>query len=146
MQFIDISQLPLTVRQSQNYPDQKIEKLQKENNDLKKENNELKKENNVLKKENNDLKKEINELKNKKEKDFCVVFDKEGQAFYYPIICNKTDTFEIIEKKIYQKHPEFLDTTDRNIFKFRSKPISDKTKTLEELGIIYGDLIVLENE
>ena len=36
MQFIDISQLPLTVRQSQNYPDQKIEKLQKENNDLKK--------------------------------------------------------------------------------------------------------------
>ena len=142
MQFIDISQLPLIFRESQNYTsnsDQNIEKLQKENN-------ELKKENNVLKKENNDLKKEINELKNKKEKDFCVIFDKEGQAFYYPIICNKTDTFEIIENKIYQKHPEFLDTIDKNTFKFRSKPISDKTKTLEELGIIYGDLIILENE
>ena len=143
MQFIDISQLPLTVRQSQNYPDQKIEKLQKENNDLKKENNDLKKENNDLRKKNNDLEKENNELKNK---NFCVVFDKEGQAFYYPIICNKTDTFEIIENKIYQKHPEFLDTKDRNTFKFRSKSISDKSKTLEELGILYGDLIILDNE
>ena len=132
LQFIDVSQLP---------PLPQFENIKHHYNNP--HNNNTGQNLEHLANENEALKLKIEELKIK---EFCVVFDKIGESFNFPIICNKTDTFKSVEEKFYDRYPEFLDTRDKNTFKVNGKTILDKSKTLEELNINYGNIIILENE
>ena len=137
LQFIDVSQLPDLpqfehIKNPSKYPDNK------KNDDL------------INKKDNNTDNKKDNNTDDKKDNNtdnnFCIIFDNRDHTLNYPIICKKTDTFESVEQKFYSKYTEFSENADKNTFTVRTRPISDKSKTLEELGFKYGDLIILENE
>ena len=94
-------------------------------------------------KKNDDLN---NIIDNNTDDHFCIIFDNREHTLNYPIICKKTDTFESVEQQFYSKYTEFSENKDKNKFTVRTRPISDKSKTLEKLDIRYADLIILENE
>ena len=128
LQFIDVSQLPDLpqfehIKNPPKYTDDK------KNDDL------------IIKKDIN-----TDNKKDNTDDHFCIIFDNRDHTLNYPIICKKTDTFESVEQKFYSKYTEFSENKDKNKFTVRTRPISDKSKTLEELGFKYGDLIILENE
>ena len=135
LQFIDVSQLP-------DLPQFEHIKNPKKNDELinKIDNNT---DNNTDNKKDNNP---DNNPDNNTDNHFCIIFDNRDHTLNYPIICMKTDTFESVEQKFCKKYTEFSENKDKNNFTVRTRPISDKSKTLEELGIKYGDLIILENE
>ncbi len=125
LQFIDVSQLPdLPQFEHIKNPPKYIDDIK--NDDL--------------------INKKDNKKDNNTDDHFCIIFDNREHTLNYPIICKKTDTFESVEQKFYSKYTEFSENIDKNTFTVRTRPISDKSKTLEELGFKYGDLIILENE
>jgi hypothetical protein len=58
----------------------------------------------------------------------------------YSLICKNTDTFNIIEKKVYEEYKEFYET--ENYFTVNGRKIN-KNKTLAENNIHNNDIIVL---
>ena len=76
-------------------------------------------------------------LKNMINIKFCSVY----QDIDYYVICNRNDKFYIIEEKLYEKYPEYLDT--ENYFMVNGIKIN-KYKTIEQNKIKNGDMIVLK--
>jgi len=58
----------------------------------------------------------------------------------YSLICKNNDTFNIIEKKVYEEYKEFYET--ENYFTVNGKKIN-KYKTLDENNIHNNDIIIL---
>ena len=58
----------------------------------------------------------------------------------YSLICKNTDTFNIIEKMVYDEYKEFYET--ENYFTVNGKKIN-KYKNLEENNIHNNDVIIL---
>ena len=95
--------------------------------------------------------KEINELKIKLsrfpfelkegEKLMTVNFISADQKVqHYSVICKNTDTFNVLEKKLYEDYKEFYET--ENYFTFNGKKIH-KLKNLDENNIKNNDIIML---
>ena len=95
--------------------------------------------------------KEINELKIKLsrfpfelkegEKLMTVNFISADQKVqHYSLICKNTDTFNVLEKKLYEDYKEFYET--ENYFTFNGKKIH-KLKSLDENNIRNNDIIML---
>ena len=61
---------------------------------------------------------------------------------HFAIACIGTETFSVVEEKLYKKYPEYRETDNR----FMSKGIMIKRfKTINENGIKNGDIILLVN-
>ena len=94
--------------------------------------------------QNND---ELNELKSKigfdlkkEEKLMTIIFISFDEQIYYSVICKNTDKFNRIEELLYEKYPEFK--ISENYFFHQEKKIN-RFNTIEENGIKYSDLIIL---
>ena len=148
----------------------RIEILENENKKLKEELNNQININNINKEEEEKLKlskanfdtkdevfkamlekdKEIKELKekikrlpfelNENEKLISVIFTNSKKEFYYSIICKNTERFSAIETKLYDKFPQFGETT--NYFLVDGKKIIPH-KTLEDNHINDSSIIIL---
>jgi len=133
------------------------EKAKKFEDELKKlENLEQNLDNNIVSKESLmktilEKDKELNELKQKLsrypfelkdgEKLMTVnIISNDQKVQNYSIICKNTDTFNIIEKKLYEDFKEFYET--ENYFTFNGKKIH-KLKSLDENNINNNDVIIL---
>jgi CRISPR/Cas system-associated protein endoribonuclease Cas2 len=64
------------------------------------------------------------------------------QNIIYSIICKNTDNFKEIEKRFYEKYPEYRNT--KNYFIVNGKEI-DKTKNLDENKIKNSDIITIKS-
>ena len=96
----------------------------------------------ILKKDN-----EIEDLKLNKlsdlEKDenlMVIIFTTLEEKFYYPIICRKTDIFNTIENKLYEKYPAYKES--KNLFKANGINVIN-AKSLEENNIGNNDIVTL---
>ena len=76
------------------------------------------------------------------EKIISVIFNSFDEDIYYSIICKNTDNFKEIEKKFYEKYPEYKNT--KNYFIVNGKEI-DKTKNLDENKIKNSDIITIKS-
>ena len=94
---------------------------------------------------------EINNLKNindknkiarikSKEEIIAIFFTSIREDIFRPISCKKTDTFEKIEKKIFNEYPEYK---DYNTFLTVNGNKIKRFKTLEENGIKDGNIIII---
>lgn len=154
-EFINIEDLPDKVEIIKTL-NGKIRSLERERNSsnnseeinrLRKENNDLKKQNNDLIEKNNGLKEEIKNLKNKTNGSndlISVIFVNRAQVILCSIICNKKDIFKNIEKKFFEKNPEYSEFESVN-YTVRSNPI-DKEKSLEDNNIRNSDLIQTDKD
>ena len=130
-EFININDLPVP-------PVEIIRKLEEKVLTLEKKNHELTKE-------NEELKKELENYKNKNEnsKDcISVIFMAGDQNAHCSLICNKNDDFKTIEKRFYDKYPDYKETESENTFSVRNNNI-DRSKTLEDNSIRDSDIIML---
>ena len=76
------------------------------------------------------------------EKIISVIFNSFDEKIYYSIICKNIDNFKEIEKKFYEKYPEYKNT--KNYFIVNGKEI-DKTKNLDENKIKNSDIITIKS-
>jgi hypothetical protein len=76
------------------------------------------------------------------EKIISVIFSSLDQNIYHSIICKNTDIFKKLEKKFYEKYPEYKNT--KNYFILNGKEI-DKTKNLDENKIKNSDIITIKS-
>ena len=76
------------------------------------------------------------------EKIISIIFNSFDEDIYYSIICKNTDNFGQIEKKFYDKYPQYRNT--KNYFIVNGKEI-DKTKNLDENKIKNSDIITIKS-
>ena len=76
------------------------------------------------------------------EKLISVIFISVDQKIHYSIICKNTDIFKKLEKKFYEKYPEYKNT--KNDFIVNGKKIN-KTKNLDENKIKNSDIITIKS-
>ena len=67
-----------------------------------------------------------------------IIFSSMEEDIIFPIICNNTDNFKIVENMFYEKYPE--NKNYNNIFKVKGRKINE-SKNLEENGINNNDII-----
>ena len=70
-----------------------------------------------------------------------VIFISFDEKVHISIICKKTDDFARLEKIVYDKYPEYLDS--QNYFMVDGKKIN-RFKNLEENNINDNDIIILK--
>ena len=75
------------------------------------------------------------------EKIISVIFNSFDENIYYSIICKNTDNFKEIEKKFYEKYPEYKNA--KNQFILNGKEIN-KNKNLDENKIKNSDIITFK--
>ena len=75
------------------------------------------------------------------EKITSVIFNSLDENILYSIICKNTDNFKEIEKKFYEKYPEYKNT--KNCFISNGKKI-DSSKNLDENKIKNSDIITFK--
>ena len=76
------------------------------------------------------------------EKQISIIFQcTDNQAVHYPVICKENQKFSEVEKLLYEKFPQYKKTIN---FFICNGIIIDKTKTLKENKIIYGDVIIMK--
>ena len=75
------------------------------------------------------------------EKLISVIFISSDQKVHYSVICKKTDKFNIIENKLYEEYPEYLES--ENYFIVNGNKIN-KYKSLEFNKIKNNDIIMLK--
>jgi hypothetical protein len=75
------------------------------------------------------------------EKIISVIFNSYDQNILCSIICKNTDNFKKIEKKFYEKYPEYKNT--KNSFISNGKKI-DSSKNLDENKIKNSDIITFK--
>jgi len=83
----------------------------------------------------------INNLKNEKDLLMSIIFISSDENIISSFICKNTDTFDILEKKFYEKYSEYKDLD--NIFISNGRKIN-KNKSLEENKIKNNDIIFLQ--
>ena len=71
-----------------------------------------------------------------------VIFVSSDQKVHYSVICKNTDKFNIIENKLYEEYPEYLES--ENYFIVNGNKIN-KYKSLELNKIKNHDIIMLKN-
>lgn len=69
-----------------------------------------------------------------------VIFTSADGRFYYSLICKNTDKFNIIENKLYEIYPEYLETVNSFLCKGN---LINKAKTFQQNKINYSDIILL---
>ena len=74
------------------------------------------------------------------EKLISVIFTSSDQTMHYSMICKNTGTISDLEKKLYKKFPNFIDSD--NIFLCKGTVIN-RNKSLESYKIKNGDVIVI---
>ena len=91
--------------------------------------------------------KELKEINGKNKNDLNyidnlipVIFQSIDYKIHYAFICKKTDKFHIIEEKLYEKYPEYIES--ENYFTVNGIKIN-KYKTFEQNNIKYSDIILL---
>jgi len=77
---------------------------------------------------------------NKDEKLMTVIFISDAQDILYSLICKNTDKFNVIENRLYEAFPQYLES--ENYFIANGKKIN-KSKSLEENNIKFSDVIIL---
>ena len=75
------------------------------------------------------------------EKLISVIFVSLDQKVHYSVICKNTDKFNIIENKLYEEYPEYLES--ENYFIVNGNKIN-KYKSLEFNKIKNNDIIMLK--
>ena len=127
------------INEEKNY----INKIKTEllNNSLSK-NKELIEEIKIKENKINEIKSTISIEIKSNEKIISVIFNSFDEDICHSIICKNTDNFKKIEKKFYEKYPEYRNT--KNYFVLNGKEI-DKTKNLDENKIKNSDIITLNS-
>ena len=69
-----------------------------------------------------------------------VIFQSIDAKIHYAFICKKTEKFHLIEEKLYEKYPEYIE--DENYFTVNGVKIN-RYKTFEQNNIKYSDIILL---
>ena len=113
---------------------------------------ELKKKIDELNQNLTKISKEIKEIKDNKSKVqselesgeniISILIVSLDQKVTFPVSCKKTDIFNSIELKCYEKYPEYKETD--NFFMTKGYKIN-RNKTIEENNIKDGDTIILSN-
>ena len=96
-----------------------------------------------IQKKNNELEELKTKLPfnlNKDEKLMTVIFISDAQDIHYSLICKNTDKFNVIENRLYEAFPQYLES--ENYFIANGKKIN-KSKSLEENNIKFSDVIIL---
>ena len=133
-----------------------IQKLSSENNSLKnkiKSNNSQNNSEEIISlyKRNEELNKRVDDL-NEKLKRYPFILEKDEKilsiifacsSFHYSIICKNTDTIHKLETELYKKYPEFSETNNYFLCK---GDVAKKFKTLEELKLKNGDIIIIKQQ
>ena len=76
------------------------------------------------------------------EKIISIVIMSSDENIIFPILCKNTDIFNFVEKKFYEKYPEYKDLD--NYFILNGKRIR-KNKSLDENKIKNNDIIIIFN-
>ena len=71
-----------------------------------------------------------------------IIFISSDQNIISSFICKNTDTFDILEKKFYERYPEYKGLD--NIFILNGRKIN-KNKSLDENKIKSNDIITIFN-
>ena len=79
-------------------------------------------------------------IKEELKKYIPVIFQSVDGKIHCAFICKKTDIFNKIENKLYQKYPEYKDS--ENYFTIGGRK-SNKCRTFEENNVKYSDIILL---
>ena len=74
------------------------------------------------------------------EKLISIIFESSDQTMHYSMICKNTDTISVLEKRLYQEYPDFIDSD--NIFLSKGYAIN-RNKSFESYKIKNGDIIVV---
>ena len=77
---------------------------------------------------------------NEGEKLMCLIIQSTDSSVHFPIICKNTLKFYEVENLLYEKFPQYKETN--NFFMCNAK-IINRSNTLTENGIGYGDLILM---
>ena len=72
-----------------------------------------------------------------------VIIVSEDQKVHYSFICKDTEKFNIIENRLYEVYPEYIEK--ENYFTVNGSKIN-RFKTLKENGIKYSDIIMLNSK
>ena len=79
-------------------------------------------------------------IKEELKKYIPVIFQSVDGKIHCAFICKKTDIFNKIENKLYQKYTEYKDS--ENYFTLGGRKIN-KYRTFEENNVKYSDIILL---
>ena len=79
-------------------------------------------------------------IKEELKKYIPVIFQSVDEKINCAFICKKTDIFNMIENKLYQKYKEYKDS--ENYFTLGGRKIN-KCRTFEENNVKYSDIILL---
>ena len=74
------------------------------------------------------------------EKIMCVIFQNQEQSIHYPVICTNKMIFNNVTNKLFEEYPQYKESF--NFFLVNGNQIFP-SKTIEENGIKYGDVIML---
>ena len=74
------------------------------------------------------------------EKLISIIFESSDQTMRYSMICKNTNTLSDLEKKLYKKFPNFVDSD--NMFLCKGTMVN-RNKSLESYKIKNGDIIVV---
>ena len=78
------------------------------------------------------------------EKIISIVFTSVSQQINYSMVCKDTDTINKLEGELYKEYPALAET---NYYFICKGAVVNKFKTLKELNIKSGDIIIInENE
>ena len=69
-----------------------------------------------------------------------IMFFSTDQSIHYSVVCKLTDTFEKIEKKLIQEHPDLQNK--RLNYLFHGQVLTNKHKTLAQLKMKNADIII----
>ena len=131
---IKVKELNNKIKTYKNSNNEYIKKLKELEELIKLKNKEI----NNLKTNNNNNNE--NSFINSQEKIISIFFTSINEENYRTISCEKTDTFDKIEEKIFNEYPKYK---DYNVFLTVNGKVIESEKTLEENGIKDGNTIIV---
>ena len=133
---IKVKELNDKIKVYENSNNEYIKKLKELEELIKSQNKEI----NNLKKNSNTNNNNENKFIKSQEKIISIFFTSINEEIYRPISCEKADTLDKIEEKIYNEYPKYK---EYNIFLTVNGKVIESDKTLEENGIKDGNIIIV---
>ena len=92
---------------------------------------------------------ELNEILKKekilKDNTISIIIISYDENIFFPIVCQKSDKFEDLEKEIYKKYPEYEDKFNIFYLNEKNEKIIIKNESLDKNNINNGNIIKFKN-
>ena len=118
-----------------------FKKIEHLNDELEKQKNKIDQNEKKISELNEILKKE----KILKDNTISIIIISNDENILFPLVCQKSDKFEDLEKKFYKKYPEYEDKGNIFYLNEKNEKIIIKNESLDKNNINNGDIIKFKN-